>query len=162
MALHTSRELRELMVSWRGIKSIQEITALAHCSPRTVNEVFRIHRDYGVVQNPLAHPRGAARILNTGDVNYISSLIAAKPCIYLDELQEELYIHRNIVVSLATLSRTLRRSALSHKQVSKEAMERNELLRATWQAEYGDIPADYFVWLDESSVDDTTSQRMTG
>jgi len=41
-------------------------------------------------------------------------------------------------------------------------MERNELLRATWQAEHGDIPAEYFVWLDESSVDDRTNQRPNG
>ena len=36
------------------------------------------------------------------------------------------------------------------------------MLRATWQAEYGDIPAEYFVWLDESSVDDKTNQRTGG
>ena len=28
----------------------------------------------------------------------------------------------------------------------------------TWQAEYGNIPAEYFVWLDEASVDDQTNQ----
>jgi hypothetical protein len=31
------------------------------------------------------------------------------------------------------------------------------MLRATWQAEYGDIPAEYFVQLDELSVDDKTN-----
>ena len=51
---------------------------------------------------------------------------------------------------------------MTHKQISKTAAERNELLRATWQAEYGDIPAEYFVWLDESSVDDKTNQRNQG
>ena len=52
--------------------------------------------------------------------------------------------------------------ALSRKQVSPDAAERNELLRATWQAAYADIPADYIVWLDESSVDDRTNQRQMG
>jgi hypothetical protein len=28
--------------------------------------------------------------------------------------------------------------------------------------EYGDIPAGYFVWLDESSVDDHMNQHMDG
>jgi hypothetical protein len=41
-------------------------------------------------------------------------------------------------------------------------MERNELLCATWQAEYGDIPADYFVWLDKLSVDNCTNQHTHG
>jgi hypothetical protein len=51
---------------------------------------------------------------------------------------------------------------LSHKHISKSASERNELLQATWQAEYGHIPTEYFVWLDESSVDDKTNQCMDG
>jgi len=51
---------------------------------------------------------------------------------------------------------------MTHKQISKTAIERNELLRATWQAEYGDIPAEYFVWLDELSVDNKTNQRNQG
>ncbi|KIK90430.1 hypothetical protein PAXRUDRAFT_681538 [Paxillus rubicundulus Ve08.2h10] len=66
--------------------------------------------------------------------------------------------------SLATLSRAVCRLQLSHKQLSKTASERNELLRATWQAEYeyGDIPMEYFVWIDESSVDDKTNQCTDG
>ena len=32
----------------------------------------------------------------------------------------------------------------------------------TWQAEYGNIPAEYFVWLDEASVDDQTNQCRDG
>jgi hypothetical protein len=86
----------------------------------------------------------------------------SNPALYLDELQEQLFFARNNDVSLATLSRTIRRLAMTHKCISKTAAERNELLRATWQAAYGDIPAEYFVWLDESSVDDKTNQRTRG
>ena len=66
------------------------------------------------------------------------------------------------MVSVATICRTLQRVSLTRKQVATTAMERNELLRAIWQAEHGDIPADYFVWLDESSVDGRTTQRTHG
>ena len=82
--------------------------------------------------------------------------------LYLDELQEQLFAVRDKDVSLATLSHAIQRLAMTHKQVSKTAAERNELLRATWQAEYGDIPAKYFVWLDESSVDDTAAKPWVG
>ncbi|KAA1475515.1 hypothetical protein DENSPDRAFT_748462, partial [Dentipellis sp. KUC8613] len=88
--------------------------------------------------------------------------ISANPCLYLDELQLQLSENRHIDVSIATLSRAVRQMALTRKQVAKTALERNELLRATWQAEYGDIPAEYFIWLDESSVDDKTNQRDDG
>ncbi|KAI0757492.1 hypothetical protein C8Q80DRAFT_1080251, partial [Daedaleopsis nitida] len=84
------------------------------------------------------------------------------PVLFLDEIQTELEESRGIRVSLATISRTLRNLSLSLKKVSKAAVERNELLRATWLAEWGDLPAEYLVWVDESSVDDLTNQRRRG
>ncbi|KAG2130853.1 hypothetical protein DEU56DRAFT_689495, partial [Suillus clintonianus] len=96
------------------------------------------------------------------DISYITSLLDANPTLYLDEIQERLFESRDIDVSLATLSRTLRRLEFSCKSLAKTAFERDELLRATWQAEYGDIPKDHFVWIDESSVDDRTNQRVNG
>jgi hypothetical protein len=65
-------------------------------------------------------------------------------------------------VSISTIFCTVQSLALSHKCLSAAAIERNELLRATWWAEYGDTPANYFVWLDESSVDNCTNQRTEG
>ena len=49
--------------------------------------------------------------------------------------------------------------ALTHKKQVKQASEMNELLRATWQAQYGDIPAEYLFWLDK---DDMLIERETG
>ncbi|EDR02986.1 uncharacterized protein LACBIDRAFT_331921 [Laccaria bicolor S238N-H82] len=96
------------------------------------------------------------------DMNYLIALIAARPKVYLDELQEELYASRNADVSIATISWALRHWEMSNKHVASEALERNELLQAIWQAEYGDIPAEYCVWLDKASVDDKTNQRQNG
>lgn len=159
-----SQEMRRNIVIWRFQlqKTGREIAALANCSEATVWEVLRLHREYGQVTSPNAQRRGRARILETADVQFLSSLLLANPTLYLDELQEQLSKTRNVDVSIATLSRSLTRIALSHKSISKTAAERNELLRATWQAEYGEIPAEYFVWIDESSVDDKTNQRLQG
>ena len=44
----------------------------------------------------------------------------------------------------------------------KGALERDELVHAAWQAEYGDVPMDAFVWLDEASADDHTNQWRDG
>jgi transposase len=164
MPPHLTTEMRERIVVWHSELGISpsEIAELAGCSERTVYDVLGLYRDYGVVHNPFARPRGGRRSLDTGDMNYISSILPANPCLYLDEIQERLSADRRIDVSLSTISRAIRSLALSHKHVSKAAVERNELLRATWQAEYGDIPAEYFVWLDESSVDDHTNQRTHG
>ncbi|KIY68549.1 hypothetical protein CYLTODRAFT_315822, partial [Cylindrobasidium torrendii FP15055 ss-10] len=88
--------------------------------------------------------------------------IRANPAIYLDEIQHLLLERLEISVSIATLSRTVHRLGHTHKLISPIALQRNELLCSTWIAEYGDIPMEYFVWLDESSVDNLTHQRTHG
>ena len=95
-------------------------------------------------------------------MNYIAALIDACPKIYLDEIQEQLLTVQDVLVSVPTLSCALHYMALTNKQVTNAALERNKLLHATWQAAYMDIPAEYCVWLDEASVDDLTNQRMAG
>lgn len=164
MAPHLSLEMRNNIISWRfeQNKTGSEIATLARCSESTVWEVLRLHREHGQVTSPYTHKCGRHRVLITADIQYLTSLLLANPSLYLDELQEQLSAARDVDVSISTLSRTLRRTALSHKSVSNKAAERNELLRAMWQAQYGDIPAEYFVWLDESSVDDRTNQRLQG
>lgn len=152
MPPHLSQEMRERIVAWHtelGYKAPQ-IAQLAQCSERTVYDVLRLHREYGLVNNPHAQPRGRPRILSMADMNYISSIMAANPVLYLDEVQDSLAAVRGVDVSLATVSRALHRLALSNKSVATAALERNELLRATWQAEHGDIPMDYCVWLDST------------
>ena len=43
----------------------------------------------------------------------------------------------------------------------QKLQSKNKLLWATW-VEHSNIPAEYFVWLDESSVDDHTNQCTNG
>ena len=164
MAPFTTLEMCKAMVRWRFEEHMTalQISILAGCSERTVYKVLWLHRDYGQVTNPFTRSRGQPRVLENGDVEYIHALLQANPALYLDELQEQLFSVRDKDVSLASLCRAIWRRAMTHKWISKTAAERNELLRATWQAEYGDIPAEYFVWLDENSVDDRTNQRNWG
>ncbi|TBU25374.1 hypothetical protein BD311DRAFT_628592, partial [Dichomitus squalens] len=100
--------------------------------------------------------------LDQQDISYISSILQANSTLYLDEIQERLLETRGVDVSVATLSRTIRRLDLTSKRIAKEALERNELLQATWQAAHGHIPMEYIMWLDESSIDDRTNQRNNG
>jgi transposase len=159
-----SDEARRNIVSWRLVYglAVEDIATLVGCSVRTVYSVLACWRDWKEVCNPLACKRGAPRLLDKADLRYIRGAIEARPKIYLDELQEELAYARGVEVSIATLSQTLRRMAYSYKRVSRAALERNEDLRAIWIAEYGDIPREFFVWLDESSIDDSTNHRHNG
>lgn len=159
-----SEQLRERIIAWRFTdrKEVSEIAQLAGCSERSIYNVLRMYREYGHTSNHHARTRARPRALDIGDVNYIVSLLDANPALYLDELQALLEENRGVEVSLSTLSRTIRRAALTHKRVAHAALERNELLRATWQAANGELPMEYFVWLDEASVDDRTNQRDSG
>ena len=100
-------------------------------------EILRLHRDYGQVSNPFACPRARPCILNSEDINYISSILEANPGLYIDEIQQQLLDVRDVEISVWLVSRALRRLALARKRVTKEAMERMNWVRATWQAQYG-------------------------
>ena len=51
---------------------------------------------------------------------------------------------------------------MTNNSVASAALERNELLHAVWEAEYGDIPVEYCVWLDEACVKAKTNQHEKG
>ena len=161
MAPQISDEMCAWIIIWHHEQHLspQEIADLAGCCVRTVYNILSYHHDFGTLRNPSTH--GGKCSLNMGDMNYISSLIDAQPKIYLDEI-EELLNQRNVLVSIATLSHALRHMAITNKQVANAALERNELLHATWQAAYADIPAEYCIWLDEASMDDLTNQQTAG
>lgn len=164
MAPQITPQLRERMVFWRyeQHKKASEIAVLTGCAESTVYEILRLHRDFGTTTNPFRCQHGHPRVLDLADNNYIYSILKANPCLYVDEIQQRLFEVRNVEVSIATVCRVIWRLAITHKHVAKEALERDELVRAAWQAEYGDIPKEAFIWLNESSVDDCTNQRCTG
>lgn len=164
MAPHLDQQLRERIVSWRinDKKTAPEISALANCSEATVYEVLRLHRVFGQISNPYRQQRGRPRLMDQGDMNYVYSILEANPSLYVDEIQQSLFQARNVDVSIATICRALKRLAVSHKKVAREALERDEMVRAAWLADYGDLQPDSCLWLDESSVDDRTNQRRNG
>jgi transposase len=164
MPPHLSLEMRQRIVEWHyeQHKVTGEIARLAGCSERTVYNILRLHREFGQVTNPYAHPRGRPRALDMRAMNFISSILDAQPVLYLDEIQERLLDTLDIDVSIATISRAMRRLAFTHKNVAAAALERNEELRNAWIARNGDLQMEYIVWLDEAGIDNYTNQRGQG
>jgi len=81
------------------------MATLAGCSIRSIYYIISYDRDYGTVSNPFARTVGRSRALNIGDLNFLVSVIAAKPKVFLDELQEELFAYRDVEVSIPTISK---------------------------------------------------------
>jgi transposase len=162
MAPPLPNHLRKLIVHWRYVLryTVIDISRLAQCCERTVHNILERHRRTG---SPHVLPRGRRpRALNADDILFIISVIRFNPAIFLDEIQDRLGLRREVYVSLATISRTLHWLGHTNKHLSKQASQRNELLRATWQAANGHLPMHAMVWLDESGVDDRNMHRVDG
>lgn len=160
----TSKELRERIVHWHeemGM-SVCEIAHLSGRCKKTIYNILNLHQRFGTIVNPLARTLGRRRLFDMNDMDYLASLLAARPAIFLDEIQEELKVHLDLDVSLSTISRALVSIAVTRKGVSKEAAERDEMLRAIWQAEIGMHNNNRLVFIDEAGVDDHTNNRRMG
>jgi transposase len=140
----------------------KDIVHLSNRCDKTVRNVLKIYRDYDAFTRPFTQPQGRKRLLDRDDLNYLEAVLRAEPELFLDELQDKLRTVRDIEVSIATISRTLNRIAITHKSISKEAAERNEHLRATWQIAMAQYDPQQLVFVDEAGVDDQTNLRRYG
>ena len=142
---------------------MREVADVFKVSVGFVHHVVDLHRKYGQVTDPHVQPRRGRRILTFEHENYIRALVEVKPSIYLDEIQEKLATEHGIHISLATISRTLARMQYSKKSLSRRAAERNEDLRNLWELEMAELDdPDFFVFIDESAVDNRTVRRSSG
>ncbi len=91
-------------------------------------------------------------------------MLAQNPCLYLDELQDLLLLRRGVSLSVSTLFRTLRRLHFTHKGVSVEAIERNDLDRAAYMNFIGDLITDpaQLLFIDEAAKNEKTANRKFG
>ena len=124
MAPPVSLELHERIVVWRYElhMPIRDIVRLSNHCDKTVRNVLKIYQEYNQFTGPRApftQPRGRKRLLDRDDLNYLEAILCAEPELFLDELQDKLRTVRDIEVSIATLSRTLSRLAITHKSVKR-------------------------------------------
>ena len=159
MAPPVSLELHERIVVWRyELKMpIDTIVLLSGCSKCTVNNVLSTYHDYNQVVNPLVQPWGHPCILDRSDLNFINSILAAEPALYLDEIQEKLHVFQDVEVLISMILRTLSWLDHTHKGIVKEALKCNKLLRATWQIDMAQYDPQQLIFIDEAGVDDHTN-----
>jgi transposase len=140
------------------------ISDIVHLSSRCEKTVHNILKSFREDNNEFSHTerRGRKWLLDRDDLNYLESILRAEPGLFLDKLQDKLCTVRDIEVSIATISRTLCRLAITNKTIAKEAAERNEHLRATWEVSMAQYDPQQLVFIDEARVDDQTNVRKNG
>jgi transposase len=144
--------------------TVKEICSVLGIKKSLVYKSLGYFRAYGIAHNPHSHRPGRHRVLSLGDIKFISALVERQHCIYLDEIQSQLYEHRHCKVSISTIMRTLRRLHLTHKTISAKALERNEIQRSAFMNRIADeVPnPDMLMFVDEAARNRRTSGRSRG
>ncbi|KAJ7198941.1 hypothetical protein GGX14DRAFT_325846, partial [Mycena pura] len=128
---------------------------------RVVQRIKQTWREIGEVCRDRKY-QGRSPMLSQVNTKFMLALLDRSPDMYLDEIQEHLYLQHEVDCSLATICRTLHRLGIGSKKLSRHAAERCEAARRAFLMEIGDEPADYFVCADESAVNILTSYRRNG
>jgi transposase len=166
---HVSRDMKARIPYLRYVEhfSVKEIERILGVRKTLIYDTLANYQKYGVAYNLTAYtnfPRGRNRKLDSVDIRFVQALLKQEPCMYLDELQDELMNRRNIYVSVPTLLRTLRRLHFSRKHVSIKALERNDRERSAYMNKIGDIITDpaQLIFIDEASRNKKNPTRKIG
>ncbi|THU92035.1 hypothetical protein K435DRAFT_800798 [Dendrothele bispora CBS 962.96] len=143
---------------------VTRICKLLGVKKSLVYNTLKYHHSYGVPYNPHARQMGRPRFLTIPNNKYIYTILSRHRTMYLSEIQEELLDNCGVNVSLTTLFRTLRRLHFSHKCVSAQALERNNLERSAFLNEMADLVQnpDQLMFTDEAARNRRTQQRKFG
>ena len=145
--------------------TVKKICYLLGLKKSTIYHSLAHFRRYGVPHNHHARrPSGRRRVLLHEDLKLIVALLKRRHCIYLDELQAEIYNMCGITVSRSSITRTLHHLCYSHKHVATHALERNDLMRSAFMNKIADqVPnPNMLIFTDEAARNRRASARAKG
>ncbi|KAJ7346093.1 hypothetical protein DFH08DRAFT_701525 [Mycena albidolilacea] len=157
---HYSKDLKERVIyqAYTLGHDSKDIAHALNMPLRVVQPVKEMWAEIGEVCRDRRH-KGRALLMSPNYCKFVLALLDHTPDMFLDEIQEALFIQHDIDVSLATICRTFRRLGISSKRASAE---RCAHARRDFLMEIGDEPADRIVCADESADNILTSYRRNG
>ncbi|KIM73865.1 hypothetical protein PILCRDRAFT_717017 [Piloderma croceum F 1598] len=160
---HYSRDLKKRIIYQTQIlgKSSTQIAIDLDMDLRVVQRVKQTWNEIGNVCRDRKY-KGRSPVMSSTEIDFMLSLLEHTPDLYLDEIQEQLADVHELEVSLATISRTLKRLGLNSKKLSKAAAERCEEARQQFRMEIGAESPERIVTADESAVNILTTYRTNG
>ncbi|KAF8487071.1 hypothetical protein DFH94DRAFT_621680 [Russula ochroleuca] len=145
--------------------TVKEICKILGIQKSLAYSCLMYFRTYSITHNPHIHRKTGRRcLLHPTDIKFVTSLIKQRHTIYLDEIQDELFQHREICISVPTLCQTLRCLSLTCKVVSARALERDNLVRSAFMNHISDEVPDprMLMFIDEAAQNRRTSQWSKG
>ena len=95
---------------------------------------------------PRVGRRGPRRLLGDYEQVVILQTILARPGIYLSKVQDELFNHFNILISVPTICRTLKYMGCTRQTIHHVAIQRSDAMRAKFIAEISVYDPAMLVW----------------
>ena len=145
---------------------IKDICHLLGIKKTLAYKVLNRYQEFGGVSNPYAYSCGVGRprTLSSADLAFISAIVNHRPSVYLDELQDELWLKCNVRSTLPPLSRALEQLGVTRKAISAHAYERNEFSRALYMNRIAEEVPDpnMLMFIDEAARDERTISRRFG
>ena len=163
MPKHYSADLR-----WRAVwlvllrkMTYEEVGDILFMSERSVRRYVDQYQSTGDVE-PRKHKHGPEKILNEVEMMIVIELLSAKPSIYLDEIQEELYNMTGTYVHNSTICRTMQHLGFCRKRLQRIALQCSDDLRGRFMAEISHFDPTTLVWVDESGFNRRNTIRAYG
>lgn len=144
------------------IEDICLALAISRASLYRWRAYFDTHGNTFRPRSPLV---GRPRTITLAALNAIRTIYDEALSVYLDELCTYLAVEHDIIVSTASLCRTLNHVGLNRKKLKKIAIERDEALRQEWK---NSLEVDFagdgseFICVDEMSKNEHTWSRGYG
>ena len=128
------------------------------------SSVRRIVKLYNITGDVLPQPQqhGPCRLLKEEEETAIMEILVETPGVYLDEVQNELYRRSSVLVSLATICKTIRRLGFTRKVISHIVQAQDELKRWEFIKEMSYMDPEMIIWLDKTGSDQRQSLRKCG
>ncbi|KAJ1446744.1 hypothetical protein M885DRAFT_233379, partial [Pelagophyceae sp. CCMP2097] len=128
----------------------------------TIYKCLKIFWRTGDVVSPRAGRRSRPGILTDDDWLYLVSVLDSRPDLLLDEMRDLPESYSGITYSISTLCATLQRHGYTRRVLKQIMVKRDRAEEATFIEVYNRLPADLFVWIDETRKDPHGLHRRHG
>jgi transposase len=139
-----------------------EVAALYSVTHGIINKRKAVIRRIALTGIDNRSKGGRPKIIIPEILEYAIALIARDSTLYLDEVADYLFMEFGIQLDIPQVSRLWKQAGVSHKKLSVQARQRNEVLIAAWTFKMTTWDVRQLVFVDESAYNERTGDRRYG
>ena len=140
--------------------SYNKVGELLYMSERSVRRYVELF--YSTDVKPCQHKQGPSQLFSELEQLTVLQSLINKPTIYLEELQNDLYLTCGTWVHLSSICRTVHHLGFTHKKVTNIAAQCSETQRVQFRAEISMFHPDMLIWIDETGSNRRNTIRTYG